>query len=452
MQEKPLEASHFNPKITGKKNSPTPSIKRGKAEKLLKEHGSPPGLRVTAGGRIVPTSFTPLASPFQMHNRGVGLANFSSQRSAIKEPDFSGQGQTTQAEASTQVQTSEFSALWNSLPSANTGIPVFPPMAQYNNLWPQFAYYVSNPWPHPQYTGQFPGPYGYMNVPSVTQPTDTGPSGQGSLPALNVPETPIPNQTGSIVPIASKIVNLQAQYEKLAQEKLEFERNEIRLAPKISLANKQKNTDQKRTFVISLDNLRKSIKELRRHKEEGFTHCDSLTLAIFPNPNGINFANNQFNCDGAVPSVLPAESLIVEHNLVSNTEGYSIPSPGRRRSHAVEIKPPTEGLRVAPLKSALNPTSPSYEPFKPVAQISEMDRAIPKTPSPSASESVSRATTIHTMVQASSQQITDCSSSDSSVNTADFFPNNTAEHSLNRYSTSNPQEMEVSKANSFSLF
>lgn len=46
-----------------KRPSPTPSVKRHKAEKLLKEHGSPPNVRVTAGGRIVPTDFTPLGSP-----------------------------------------------------------------------------------------------------------------------------------------------------------------------------------------------------------------------------------------------------------------------------------------------------------------------------------------------------------------------------------------------------
>ena len=38
--------------------SPTPSLKRGKVERLLKEHGSPPGMRVTAGGRVVPDGFT----------------------------------------------------------------------------------------------------------------------------------------------------------------------------------------------------------------------------------------------------------------------------------------------------------------------------------------------------------------------------------------------------------
>lgn len=52
------------------KCSPTPSVKRGKAEKLLKEHGSPPGMRVTAGGHIIrsdgliiPTDSAAIGSP-----------------------------------------------------------------------------------------------------------------------------------------------------------------------------------------------------------------------------------------------------------------------------------------------------------------------------------------------------------------------------------------------------
>ena len=52
-----------NGRLGNVKYSPTPSIKRGKAERLLKEHGSPPGLRVTAGGKIVPSDISPLCSP-----------------------------------------------------------------------------------------------------------------------------------------------------------------------------------------------------------------------------------------------------------------------------------------------------------------------------------------------------------------------------------------------------
>lgn len=55
---------------TYKRPSPSPSVKRGKAEKLLQEHGSPPGLRVTAGGRIVPGDLPPLGArpSFNIYN------------------------------------------------------------------------------------------------------------------------------------------------------------------------------------------------------------------------------------------------------------------------------------------------------------------------------------------------------------------------------------------------
>jgi len=45
------------------KTSPTPSLKKRKAEQILEQHGSPPDLRVTAGGRIVPYNQSPLCSP-----------------------------------------------------------------------------------------------------------------------------------------------------------------------------------------------------------------------------------------------------------------------------------------------------------------------------------------------------------------------------------------------------
>lgn len=46
-----------------KRPSPTPSIKRHKVSELLKNHGSPPHVRVTAGGRIVPNDLPQLGSP-----------------------------------------------------------------------------------------------------------------------------------------------------------------------------------------------------------------------------------------------------------------------------------------------------------------------------------------------------------------------------------------------------
>jgi hypothetical protein len=51
------------PAVKAKGPSPTPSVKRDKAERLLKEHGSPPHVHVTVGGRIVPNDLPQLGSP-----------------------------------------------------------------------------------------------------------------------------------------------------------------------------------------------------------------------------------------------------------------------------------------------------------------------------------------------------------------------------------------------------
>jgi len=69
-----------------KRPSPTPSVKRNKVEALIKEHGSPPNLRVTAGGRIVPNDFTPLGSPrfsyVPVHRAHVPSKVFAGNRNA----------------------------------------------------------------------------------------------------------------------------------------------------------------------------------------------------------------------------------------------------------------------------------------------------------------------------------------------------------------------------------
>ncbi|KAF2860963.1 hypothetical protein K470DRAFT_215944, partial [Piedraia hortae CBS 480.64] len=43
--------------------SPTPSLRRKKIESLVQTHGSPPHVRVTAGGRVVPSEQSPLCHP-----------------------------------------------------------------------------------------------------------------------------------------------------------------------------------------------------------------------------------------------------------------------------------------------------------------------------------------------------------------------------------------------------
>lgn len=55
--KQPMRAPRFA------RNSPTASIRGRKAKAFLEQHGSPPGHRVTAGGRIVPDGAWPVTSP-----------------------------------------------------------------------------------------------------------------------------------------------------------------------------------------------------------------------------------------------------------------------------------------------------------------------------------------------------------------------------------------------------
>jgi hypothetical protein len=45
------------------RTSPTPSLRKSKIQALVKDHGSPQHVRVTAGGRIVPSELSPLCHP-----------------------------------------------------------------------------------------------------------------------------------------------------------------------------------------------------------------------------------------------------------------------------------------------------------------------------------------------------------------------------------------------------
>lgn len=70
----------LRPVWTRPRPSPTPSLKKKKADQILRDHGSPPDFRVTAGGRIVPSDQSPLCSPrygYSAINKNGGLIRFA---------------------------------------------------------------------------------------------------------------------------------------------------------------------------------------------------------------------------------------------------------------------------------------------------------------------------------------------------------------------------------------
>jgi hypothetical protein len=421
-------AGLLNPNQTSKKTSPTPSVKRGKAERLLKEHGSPPGLRVTAGGRIVPASFTPLASPF--NQGGPKATNLAEVQPGFQNSNRVDPAIMQSSELSNQNAQSELNPLYN-IPSASSGIPVFNPhpLQSYPNIWPGFGF--SGPWAG-QFPGQFATPYGYVfPFAQAMQPSMVGPNYRAAYPSLNGYDASSESSTVTGVAIDQQIQTVENEHTRLNREKLEFERDEIRRSSTLSAADKAKSTEQKKQYVLRLDQLRKSIKELRKLKEHGFTHCDPVTFFGVPSPKRIKLTASQFNGDGTVSSGVPTDASLVGTTMVASSEvpNPAMVSPGRRRSHAVQIKPPLEPNQVNKPKLGLNPASPSYEPGKLAPEKTENMPAAPSTPSPSSTEAISCTNTVQNMSKNSSEQHTNTSASESSIGTVDFFPTNTAEHS-----------------------
>jgi hypothetical protein len=331
-----------------------------------------------------------------------------------------------------KARRTEFPTSYHNVQSAPSGIPVFNPMQSYASMWPSFGYYL--PWAG-QYSGQFTPPYGCVVPPTLSSyPTSVGLPPKDQFLTQTGSEVSTRNKQIFGIPIDSKLVNLDCDHQRFKLEKLEFEREEIRRGNAITVEEKANNTDRKRNYVIRLDTIRKMKNQLQELKARGFTHYDPETWSGVPSPKVSRLACNQSNGDGAAPSAASSEPLTAVNKAAVVSEDKLVLSPSRRRSHALEIKaPPQDANQFGKPKSNLNPASPSYEPKVPVVAKSGQDRVAPKTPSPSSSQDASYSTTINATKQRSSEQHTDCSASDSSVNTVDFFPMTAAQHSLTRH-------------------
>ena len=77
---------HPVPGTGPKKPSPTPSFKRNMVSQLIKQHGSPPHVRVTAGGRIVSNDLPQLGSPRMPYTPTNYSAAYGSSRGSARIP------------------------------------------------------------------------------------------------------------------------------------------------------------------------------------------------------------------------------------------------------------------------------------------------------------------------------------------------------------------------------
>ena len=477
---------------TKSKHSPTPSMKRGKAEKLLKEHGSPPGMRVTAGGRVVPTDLAPLGSPKYSQNEF--------KRSALKAYPL--------AKAPLNVQ----------FRNSN----VFPaPYALYNHSFqPELAAEGDIP--------RMPFTYGFdfgeePNAPQIRSDDYSPWSVNWQLPEPSVEFTgynfypsnfsshthnkkhPVANMRSSNSELLKKQKDFEQRYAKMDHELKEFEKQEVLKQDTMTDIERQKTVQKKKQMIIELDKIRKAVKEMQNQLETANNTLDNrvwshplgnstqpaYSHAVVPTPmsgqmatmmmdgkNGISssqihpgysqgslsFTHPEYDSSFAnsMQMILSTQNISnseqsylacrqhVEPSVLDNNEFGLDHVRGdngtvARNSHAVPIRDPKNVTAAIPgKKTSLNPTSPIYEPTHLVTLHQDTDVHSPTRPPKITAED--KLTMHHQQRNESSGPVDQFLgertkgrvSSLSSVATADFFPKDTAEHSSATYDFSQP--------------
>ncbi|KAF3051444.1 meiotic recombination [Didymella keratinophila] len=409
------------PPAANTRPSPSPSVKRGKAEALLKEHGSPPGLRVTAGGRIVPGDLPPLgARPgFNIYNPHALRAAPGNIMAAQSQPAPNGTARIELIGGQPVVVVGD--RLF-ALPTVNNGsaVPTAAPATDET-----LAKKVND---------------------SISL------SNQGAMPGLSF----APPRTNSQTPFAGfDLSTLKAQQAVKKQELRNVEQTEVLQSGHQTEGWRASMIEKKRTLIVELDALRKQISALETDPATASQDAPPNPLGAVPTPApmasfmpsyqqplaqsmyGFTAANPYapmvmypptFGAFSSFPSVEPAPFV----QPVVNPPPHS-PGSGNRRSRAIEIKAPQEDSK----KPALDPKSPTYEPKGSTAIGS--GPAGPPTPSPNKHSSWRQQEPSQSDAQP--HRTLSHKPSFSSVDTTDFFPTNTHEHSSTRIApTSSAQQ------------
>ncbi|KAF2089055.1 hypothetical protein K490DRAFT_64264 [Saccharata proteae CBS 121410] len=448
-----------NSLLSKKKVSPTPSIKRNKAAKLLKEHGSPPGLRVTAGGRIVPNDLPHLSSP-QLNYSGLNGRNSDATAHASPVQSFNSMSYIgAPGEMSTILGTA-------------------------NDMMAQHGKQLSQ---------------GYAG-PAVFTPDNYQFFAPGQVPAPGFPMFPQPSPINAAQPqpmnTNTKLQCYRQEHEKLIAHRKQLERSLVVNEGTITPQARQTMIEDKIRMTTEADKLRREIKQLedlmktsekpgKAAPAEGETK-PAVGSSSFPpymlQPDHVALQmQGMFNPFGgygqfvnpmiaamvhapefqpstmplATPSMAPPpvptvytanahpgvaqQRSNVSLDTAAQSPNESTSASRARRSHAVEIKDPRSvQSEVKTKRSSLNPTSPTYQPQKSGTPDTEPQNTfVPPSPSPIASPPLNAAfqadfpwlcRTDERANQQYSSKASDQSSkhkpSASSVNTDDFFPPN----------------------------
>jgi hypothetical protein len=240
------------------------------------------------------------------------------------------------------------------------------------------------------------------------------------------------------------ISTLKAQQVLKKQELRTVEQTEVLQASHQTDTWRAGMIEKKRCLIVELDALRKAITALESENEaaaqtKSFLGPIGTASGTSPLPTFVPHFSQP-----AVQSMYPFQAASSYTPMMMYPPPYSAfpsfthteptpfvapptnpphsPGSASRRSHAIEIKPPQEGT----VKQALNPKSPTYEP---ATKSAPARNAVPPTPSPPKRSPWNTQGEPHPngVQRALSQK-----PSFSSVDTTDFFPTNTHEHSSTR--------------------
>lgn len=415
------------PPTANQRPSPSPSVKRGKAERLLKEHGSPPGLRVTAGGRIVPGDLPPLGArpSFNIYNSHALRATPGNIMAAQSQP---ASNNTARIEVIGGQPVVVVGDRLFALPTVNSGSAVPTAAPAVDEI---FAKHVNN---------------------------GTALPDQGALPGLSF----APARTNSQTPFAGlDLPTLKNQQAVKKQELRTVEQTEVLQSGHQTEGWRSSMIEKKRNLIVELDALRKQISALEADPATATQDAppdplgafaqpapmasfmppyqQSLAQSLYGYPTSNPYAPMvmyppTFGAFSSFPAVEPAPFV----QPAVNPLPYS-PGSGNRRSRAIEIKPPHEESN----KPVLDPKSPTYEPKGNTSTVAAPTG--PPTPSPNKRSPWRQ----QEQCQSDTQPHRTLSHklSLSSVDTTDFFPTNTHEHSSTRVAPTSGAQQPAPDAN-----
>jgi hypothetical protein len=244
---------------------------------------------------------------------------------------------------------------------------------------------------------------------------------------------------------------LKAQQALKKQELRTVEQTEVLQASHQTEAWRASVIEKKRNLIIELDALRKQITTLEAIENNNALPVQPSSFANTLGPNSASMPPPSFVPQfqqpmpslygfqgtssytplmmfppsfGGYPGIPATDPATFGQNPIQAPQS---PSSASRRSHAIQIKPPPEEDKKQ-VSSALDPKSPTYEPTTKATTTSK--DAVPPTPSP-AKRSPGRINGGPESDQPGNRFLSQKPSL-SSIDTTDFFPTNTHEHSSTR--------------------